>query len=204
MPQSRSRTEQKLEGVVIVIVLAFAAFLSYYYYTYSVESVTTTTSTSAPSTTSLISSNESMTTTASTSTPSTTTLAPLLKSADFNLTISNGCTFTNLTTGQTDLLFILTVTNRFNASIHYVNESVIGNLTSINGEKPSSIPFSVSRPSSDYTERLVLFLTVPIGGIPSGALDMAVRITAHAEEVKGPILLLSQIRLSQTYTACSA
>jgi len=145
-----------------------------------------------------------MTTTASTSTPSTTTLAPLLKSADFNLTISNGCTFTNLTTGQTDLLFILTVTNRFNASIHYVNESVIGNLTSTSGKKLPSIPLSVSRPSSAYTDKLVLFLTVPIDSIPSGALEMAISLTAHAQEVKGPVLLLTQIRLSQTYSACSA
>jgi|SRR5208282_2715762 len=184
MSQSKSRIKRYFKSVVVLIVIIALAYWGYYSYTNPTASVTTTISTATPS--------------------ATNTVVPLLKWTDFNLTTSNGCTFPNETTGQTELLFILTVTNRFNVSVHYMNESATVSLISPNnGNGISVVPFTVSLRSSDYTNRLVLLLTTPIGNIPNGTFDLSISLTAYAKEVNGPIDLLDQIPLTQAISACS-
>lgn len=183
VPQSKSRTRLYVKGIVVLIVLAFFAYWSIYSYTHPTESVTTTISTTSPF--------------------ATNTTGPVLSRADFNLTISNGCVFTNQTTGQTELLFVLTVTNRFNAHVHYVNESVWGGVISTSSYKMlSRVSFNVTRQSSDYTDKLVLYLTDPTSVVPIGAYILGINLKAYTQETNGPIVLLTQIPLSQIY-ACS-
>lgn len=181
MPRNKSRTKGYAIAIILLVTLAFLAYWYNYYYMH--PTVTATISTSTPS--------------------AINTTVQSLKGTDFNLATSNGCMFTNQTTGQTELLFILTLTNRFNTPVHYVNEAVSGYLISNNFQNVPAVPFTVSYQSSDYTNRLVLWLTIPIVNIPSGTFAISVTFTANAREVNGPpIFLMAQIPLSQSYSAC--
>ena len=182
MTRNKSRTKGYAIAIILLVTLAFFAYWYNYYYMH--PTVTTTISTSTPS--------------------AINTTVQSLKGTDFNLATSNGCMFTNQTTGQTELFFFLIVTNRFNTPVHYVNEAVSGYLITNNFQNVSAVPFTISYPSSKYTNRLVILLTIPIVNIPSGTFAISVTFTANAQEVNGPpIFLMSQIPLSQGYSACS-
>lgn len=189
MSKNQTKRRRIKRSIATIALIGLVVLLSYwYYYSYYL----------AP--------NESIVT-STTSNHSSSSIAVVLKQSDFNLTNSNGCEFVNQTSGQTELLFILYVTNRFNMPVHYVNESANGFLISApSGNQLAPIPFSVSLKSSHYTDRLILFLTFPVNLIPTGGtpLTLSVFVATYTPEANGTILLTSEISLSQTYPACSS
>ncbi|MGA3407095.1 MAG: hypothetical protein ABSD49_15305 [Candidatus Bathyarchaeia archaeon] len=128
-----------------------------------------------------------------------------LQNSDFNLTNSNTCAFVNKTTGETELLFILYVSNRFNTPVHYINESEVGFLISAtSGQKLASVPFNFSLRSPTYTDKLVVWLSVPLNRFPKGIpLLLSISLDLNVAEVKESILLLQMIPLSAAYPTCS-
>ncbi len=159
---------------------------------------------------SLRSSNPSPSTSTSTvsavSTPTmqSSTVHISLRAGDFNITNENGCVFPEPTTGKIIAHFYLTITNRFNESVHYVNASLAATVQLTNGTK-INIPEKQVPGSPTYTNAVgfpVYFFVAGSGFEHGTATMVSLIVRAYIGEVNGPIELPLSIPIPTTMTNC--
>ena len=141
------------------------------------------TSESTDSVTSIISSG-GMTTAAQVS----TTYALSLLASDFNNVSYSGCVLNDSASGHTYFNLNMTVTNRLNATVNYVNASIIFQASEISGAFHASESYTEALAGPTNASVLRLSASLPIDNVVSGSIVVEVFIKVAANQVETVLL----------------
>ena len=158
------------KGIIILLVVVAVASWGYYSYTNPTR--------------------PSSVTFATTTHPSTTTNLHL-QQGDFNITNDSGCVHKDASTGKDIAVFYLTITNRFNATVHYINASLAATVLLNNGTK-INIPEKQVPGSPTFSNAVTFPIYVGIAGAgfeKGTATSVSLIITAYIQEINKPIEL---------------
>jgi hypothetical protein len=136
-------------------------------------------------------------------TQSSTTHISLL-AGDFSITYEGGCVFPDPSTGKIRAHFYLTITNRFNDSVHYVNASLAATVQLANGTT-INIPEKQIPGSPTYTNAVgfpVYFFVAGSGFEHGTATMVSLTVRAYIGEVDGPVELPLSIPIPASMTNC--
>lgn len=129
-----------------------------------------------------------------------------LRPSDFNITNENGCVFPDPNTGKIVAHFYLTITNRFNETVHYVNASLAATVQLENGTK-INLPERQVPGSPTYTNAVgfPVFFFVAGSGFEHGTATMvSLIVRAYIGEVNGPVELPLSIPIPASMQNCQA
>jgi hypothetical protein len=187
--KKKSQAGRYAKGIVVLIVVVTVACLVYYSYTNPTPSSPVMSATTRPS---------------------ATTNIPL-QQGDFNITVGDGCTYVNQTTGQLSIRFNLYVTNRFNQTVQYVNGSAIVFLYLSNPNRQISfLNFSNPRvlvvPTETQVLPLYIYFPIHIGNRTTFNATVSLALTVRQGSKNQEILLMANIpvKADGVYPTCSA
>ena len=89
-------------------------------------------------------------------------------------------------------------------NLHFNSVNLVGYVESAtNGQRLGSVPLSYSLKSGNYSDKFVLYVTLPIADLPTGQpLNILVYAGFDIQET-GPILLHVTVPISQAFPSCS-
>ncbi|HUO42229.1 MAG TPA: hypothetical protein VMU35_04570 [Methylomirabilota bacterium] len=195
MPKETSKRKNRYgrytKGVAVLVLVIFLSYWVYY-------------SMKTPSRVFTVTSSELLQPNPTTPPTATSETAAGLNRKDFNLTVSKECEFLNQTTGKTSLAFYLNATNSLDMNLHFNSVNLVGYVESAtNGQRLGSVPLSYSLKSGNYSDKFVLYVTLPIADLPTGQpLNILVYAGFDIQET-GPILLHVTVPISQAFPSCS-
>jgi len=194
-----------VKGAVLLFVILVLAALAYRFAT-TPASVTTTfpNEISSQMTPTLVSSTSSVT--SATSVISSATAPPVtlrLSPDDFNMTSGDACESVN----QTLLLVTLYISNRFNFTVHFINETTAGSMIAVNSTN-QAVPIDLGEAFQGHPHFIKvqpIIMTVRLDVVPQGdtPVQLTFDVTAYVAEVSGPISLSTTVDLQRTFSICS-
>jgi hypothetical protein len=126
-----------------------------------------------------------------------------IQARDFNNVTYAGCVLKNSASGHTYIRFNMTLTNRLNATVHYVNASIIFQASEISNGFRASESYAQLVAGPTNTSVLGFPIELPVDNVVSGSLLVQVFIRENPNQIEAIRLQPSISVAPSDYPQCS-